>query len=110
MTLLIKEEIKTPWTVVKLSGKIDVITAPELEEVLNRCYHEGKSDVAIDFQEVDYLSSSGIRVLLIQHKKYAESNRKFNLVTIPSHILEIIQLAGFNTVFSIRDRLTDISV
>lgn len=108
MSLLVKEEIKSPWTILHLKGKLDVTNSSQLEEVFHRCFHEGKSDIAIDFEELTYLSSSGIRILLAQHKKFIEQNRRFVLCRIPAHILEIIELAGFDRVFFIQKTLSDL--
>ncbi|NBO24351.1 MAG: anti-sigma factor antagonist [Chlamydiae bacterium] len=101
MVLTIREEIKSPWTILYLSGKLDVLTAEFLEESLSKCFHEGKSDVAINFCSLSYLSSSGIRVLLLWHKKFYEQNRQILLIELPFHIAEIISLAGFDKVFKI---------
>jgi anti-sigma B factor antagonist len=108
VSLNIKEEIKTPWTILHLNGKLDVITSAMLDEALYKCFHEGKSHIAIDFSHLVYLSSSGIRVLLSQTKKFFEQKRRFALYALPEHIMEIIRLAGFDKVFVIAKEFKDL--
>lgn len=108
MSLTIKEEIKTPWTILHLSGKLDVITSASLDEALYKCFHDGKSHIALDLSHLAYLSSSGIRVLLSQNKKFFEQKRRFSLYGLPDHIMEIIRLAGFDKVFVIVKEFKDL--
>ncbi len=108
MVLVIKEAIQSNWTVLGLSGKLDVVTAPQLDETLNRLFHQGNLSIAIDLKELQYLSSSGIRILLGHYKKYKEAGRELVLMELPEHILEIIQLAGFNKVFRIVASLAEL--
>ncbi len=108
MALTIKEEIKSPWILIHLGGKLDVVTSPQLDEILYKCFQDSRAGVALDFSNLNYLSSSGIRVLLTQHRKFAEQERKFVLTALPAHIKEIIRLAGFDKVFTIVEELNEI--
>lgn len=108
MALTIKEEIKAPWIIIQLGGKLDVVTSPQLDEALYKCFQGSKSDIVLDLSGLNYLSSSGIRVLLTQHRKFTDQKRKFVLLSLPPHIKEIIRLAGFDKVFSIVEDLKEI--
>ncbi len=99
MALEIFEEIRTPWTILHLNGKLDAVTSIQLDEALFKCVHDGKSHIAIDCAQLQYISSSGIRVFLSYHKKLLEKQRQFVLVGLAGHLLEIIKLAGFDRVF-----------
>ena len=77
------------------------MSSQQLDDFLNKCFFEGKSHVALNFENVNYLSSSGLRVLLLFHKKFRELDRNFELIQLPKHIYEIITVAGFDKVFSV---------
>ena len=108
MALTIKEEIKSPWIIIHLGGKLDVVTSPQLDEALYKCFQDSKADIVVEFSNLNYLSSSGIRVLLSQHRKFTEQKRRFILMALPSHIKEIIRLAGFDKVFTLVEELKEI--
>jgi anti-sigma B factor antagonist/stage II sporulation protein AA (anti-sigma F factor antagonist) len=99
--LEIKEQIKSPWTILSLNGKLDALTAASVEEALFKCFQDGNTHVILNFHGLAYLSSAGLRILLSHTKKFKSANRKLILVEIPSAIMEVIQLAGFEKVFSI---------
>ena len=66
MELEIKKENGT--LIIKIIGKIDTMTAPKLEEEISKNF-DGVSEVIFNFEEVKYMSSSGIRVLVGTSKK-----------------------------------------
>ena len=52
----------------KIEGRLDTVTAPNLENQINELNVNG---VVLDLENLEYISSAGLRVLLSKHKKYA---------------------------------------
>ena len=76
-----------------LSGRLDTTTAPQLEAELEECL-AGVTDLFFDFAELEYISSAGLRVLLIAQKKM---NKQGDMVirNVSEMIQEIFEVTGF---------------
>ena len=84
---------------VALAGRLDTITAPGLLELYRKAESKGGyDDICIDMKELEYISSAGLRVLLIMRKALTDSN-SFNLINMNDSVKEIIETTGFDTIF-----------
>jgi anti-sigma B factor antagonist len=84
---------------VKLAGRLDTTTAPELEVALKDSY-AGVEKLVLDFAELEYLSSAGLRVLLGAQKTM---NKQGEMVVknVNDTIDEIFEITGFADVLTI---------
>ena len=82
-----------------LTGRLDTTTAPQLEVELETIYPE-VTDLTLDFQNLEYISSAGLRVLL---KAQKTMNRKgcMKLTHVPDSILEVFDITGFTDFLTI---------
>jgi len=79
---------------VKIQGRMDTITAPELLEEFKKA--EGKVDaIKIDVSDMPYVSSAGLRVLLIMYKSLNDKS-KFELTGVRPQVKEIFETTGFD--------------
>ena len=87
-------------TVIKVEGRLDTITAPELEKTING---EGESlkNLVLDFNGVDYISSAGLRVLLSAQKKMNVQG-SMELVNVSEPVMDIFEMTGFAEILVIR--------
>ena len=87
-------------TVFKLEGRLDTVTAPELEQVIN---NEGESleNLVLDFSGINYISSAGLRVLLGAQKKMNVQG-SMELVNVNENIMDIFEMTGFADVLVIK--------
>ncbi len=84
---------------IKISGGIDTLTAPELEQTFKEI--EPQADkVIFDMKEVDYISSAGIRVLVYVHRAMS-SKDGLVLRGLNKNVSTIISLTGFDKVLTI---------
>ena len=90
------EENKLTLTV---QGRVDSLSAPELEAVLDESL-EGVEELVFDFSELEYISSAGLRVLLTSYKKMAEQGT-MKITNINEVIREIFEVTGFADIFTI---------
>ena len=85
---------------VNVSGRLDTTTAPELEKALSTQL-EGIESLTLDFAELAYISSAGLRVLLALQKTM---NRQGQMVVthVNDNIMEVFDVTGFVDVLTIR--------
>ena len=85
---------------VKVSGRLDTTTAPELEDDLKASL-EGIEDLTMDFSDLEYISSAGLRVLLSAQKIM---NKQGSMVVtgVNSTIMEIFEATGFSDILTIQ--------
>ena len=77
---------------VVVSGRVDTVTAPELESGV-KPYLEGITELVLDFKEVNYVSSAGLRVLLSLHKIMMKqgSMRLIHVNDVVSDVFEVMR-------------------
>jgi anti-sigma B factor antagonist len=94
-------ETKNADTVVlQIEGRLDTNTASSFEEKLMDLISENKNRIIVDFSDLDFISSSGLRVLLMAGKKVKTTNGKLGLCSLKDHIKEVFDVAGFTMLFS----------
>jgi anti-anti-sigma factor len=82
-------------------GNIDLATAPQFQEKLMPLMSAGSDDaqsVVLDFSSVDYISSAGLRVLMIAAKEARKSGRKIAVAALQPIVREIFQISRFTEV------------
>ena len=84
-----------------LKGRLDASTSKGLEEKLVALTEGGEKRLVVDFSQLDYISSSGLRVLLVAAKSLTKANGKIVLSSLKDHIKEIFDMTGFSSIFPI---------
>lgn len=87
--------------VLTLSGELDTAAAQELEKAIQPLYDCKDKDIIVDCAELEYIASSGLRVLLALLKKARENGGSVKLRNVGEVILEVFNLTGFDTLFEI---------
>ena len=82
-----------------LEGRLDTVTAPDLEKVLNESL-SGMEELILDFSELEYISSAGLRVLLSAQKVMNRQGR-MTLRHVNETIMEIFEVTGFSDILTI---------
>ena len=83
----------------EISGRIDTKTAPKLEDCLS-AELEGVNMLIIDLKDVEYISSAGLRVLLIAQKKMNRQG-EMKVLNVNNDIMEIFNVTGFSDILTI---------
>lgn len=83
-----------------LEGRLDTTTAPELDEVLKGSL-DGVTELTMDLEKLEYLSSAGLRVLLSAQKTM---NKQGSMVVknVNETIMEIFEITGFSDILTIQ--------
>ena len=79
---------------VTIEGSIDTVTAPELEQQLLAQW-DGASRLVLNFAQVDYVSSAGLRVILKSQKHMAKAG-KMILLNVSEDVMEVFEMTGFD--------------
>ena len=97
--LNISKEIENTRAVLTLEGRLDTVTAPEMESVVVEIL-PGLTELILDFEKLEYISSAGLRVLLSAQKAMNRQG-KMKLCHVNETIMEIFEVTGFSDILTI---------
>jgi len=87
--------------IIRCTGRLDAISSPQLEAAMNKMVDEKHNEIAVDFNEIDYLSSAGMRLLLSMTKRLKTAGGHLALFSLHEDVIEIIRMAGFEHILNI---------
>jgi anti-sigma B factor antagonist len=94
-------------SMLKATGRVDSSTAPILGDAMNKIMDSGVFKIVFDMSELEYISSSGLRVIINTQKNCKRYNRgELVLASVPLKIYSALDLAGFLPFFKIIDDVT----
>jgi len=97
--MTINVENESVKTIVKVAGRLDTVTAPELEAKLKEVF-ENVSELVFDFSELDYISSAGLRVLLGAQKTMNKIG-SMKVKNVNPAVMEVFEITGFRDILNI---------
>ena len=83
---------------ISVSGRIDTVTAPELESSFQ---FGDATSVVLDLADVPYMSSAGLRLLLIAHKTMLGKGGEFLVANAPPAVKEVLDITGFSGILNL---------
>lgn len=86
--------------VLALDGRLDTTTAPQLQDVLIPLFDEAK-EIALDFTKISYVSSAGLRVLLMGQKTAKSKGALMTLCGVSAEVMEVFEMTGFSDMLTI---------
>ena len=84
-----------------VSGRLDADTTERFGDALNKCIEGGSHKIILDIAGVDYVSSVGLRALMVGAKKVAPLGGKIVLCAPHARVLKLLELAGFTSILPI---------
>ncbi|MBQ9673094.1 MAG: STAS domain-containing protein [Ruminococcus sp.] len=84
--------------VIMIEGRIDTNTSPDFEKEIENL--DGVSDLTLDFKDVAYISSAGLRVLLKAQKKMMV-NGEMKLINVNDYVMDVLVVTGFSDILTI---------
>lgn len=97
--------------VLELEGKLDTQNSPDAEEHLARLINAGEKRILVNLGKLDYISSSGLRVLLATAKHLRLTGGELRICSVNDFVKEVFEISGFATIFTIfsneKDALKD---
>ena len=85
---------------VAVEGRLDTVTAPDLEAELKSAL-DGAKELVMDFSKLEYISSAGLRVLLSAFKKMDGKGGKMKVTNINEMVREVLDVTGLMSVLTV---------
>ena len=101
MSMEITNRFENDVLVLGLDGRFDAHAAPRVEETFTTLFSQGATKVVVDFSAVGYLSSAGLRVLLVMIRKLKSAQGAIVLAGLQPHVKEVFDISGFTDLFTI---------
>ena len=101
MTISTKKESNA--LVLTVGGRMDAVTAPELEKSLSEFIVQGEKNFLINLSALDYISSAGLRSILACAKRLKEKDGKLVFSGLQGHVKEVFSISGFHRIFKAYD-------
>lgn len=86
------------------SGRLDTASSPNLENALSEKLTEDVLELTLNFEELEYLSSAGLRILLEAHKRMKKRNGRMVIYGANKDILQVFKITGFQDFLIIEQR------
>lgn len=96
----ITKKVEGEKLTVALEGRLDTLTAPELEESLSSAL-EGIKELVLDLSGLEYLSSAGLRVVLSTFKTVSAAEGKMTICNANEMVSKVFELTGFGSIIAI---------
>jgi anti-anti-sigma factor len=86
---------------IKISGRIDSITSGDLQTQLIAYLTNGAKRLAIDFSDVNYISSAGLRAILVIAKEIKKTDGGLVIYSMQNSIKDVFDMSGFSSIINI---------
>ena len=97
----IGQDVQGGLTVMRLEGKLDTVSSPEVQTAVMAALESADKGVVIDMSEVAYVSSAGLRVMLIGGKTAKAACKAFRLAGLKPAVAEVFKMSGFDRLLEI---------
>ena len=88
---------------ISIGGSLDAYSANDVESKLNSLIDAGQVRLVVSLDKLEYMSSSGLRVLLATLKKVRKQQGDIRLACLKPNIKEVFDISGFTQLFNISD-------
>ncbi len=103
----ITEEKQGGINIFKLNGRLDSNTSQGFEKKLFQAISDGSKTMVVDFKDLDYISSAGLRVILKATKAIKREDGRIMLCSMQDYVKEVFEIAGFDSFLPIVATMDD---
>lgn len=93
--------------IIKPVGRLDSMTSPDFEESIGKYLKSPNCNLLLDFDDLDYISSAGLRVVLNAAKVFRGANWQFAACNMQDHVREVFEISGFDSFITIYDSVEE---
>lgn len=86
---------------VRIAGNLDTQTAPVAQEQLMQLIDDGATKILVDFEDLNYISSSGLRMLLVAFKRLEGTSGQLRICNPNTMVRDVFETSGFLEIFSV---------
>lgn len=94
ITIKISKAISNQNIFFTISGRLDTLTTPQLEDEIKNTSFENTENVILNMSELEYISSLGLRVILSLYKLLKKQNSELKIINVSNSIMELFSMAG----------------
>jgi len=87
--------------ILAFQGNLDTNTSPDAENEINGLIEAGAQKLLVNFENLDYISSAGLRILLATAKKLKASQGDLKICCLNETVQEVFDISGFATILSV---------
>ncbi|MDZ4731923.1 MAG: STAS domain-containing protein [Xanthomonadales bacterium] len=103
------EQLREDKLILRPTGWLDSTNSQEFGQQLNAKAESGVEHLVLDFTDLEYISSAGLRTLLEAARIIKARNAKLSLCALNTQVWEVFDISGFSTIFSIHTSADAIS-
>jgi anti-anti-sigma factor len=100
--MLITKSVKNNIVILSIVGNMDTQHSVQLSDELDKVFSEGSFNIYLDMKGLNYISSSGLRVLLAGQKRASELGTKLVLLGVNESVKEVFTITGFSDILTIQ--------
>jgi anti-sigma B factor antagonist len=102
------EDKENGISIFKLNGRLDSNTSQGFEKKIFQAITDGSKHMVIDFKDLDYISSAGLRVILKATKALKREDGRIMLCSMQDYVKEVFEIAGFDSFLPIVPNIEDV--
>jgi anti-anti-sigma factor len=87
--------------IVSVEGRIDTISAPEFQDRMEVLLDQNEKGIIMDFERLEYVSSAGLRSILIVAKKVKSSGGRFSCCSLQDMVRKVFDISGFTAMLPV---------
>lgn len=85
---------------IAIEGRVDTVTSPDLQNAILKAFQKSNK-LILDFEKCEYISSAGLRALLIGQKTATSKNGFMKLIKVSEIVLSVFEVTGFESILTI---------
>jgi len=103
----LQTKIENNAIVVTISGRLDAVTAPEYEKKIRELIESGNIYMVVDFEHLDYISSAGLRGLLVMVKLLNAKGGRVCLANVNGNVHSVFDMCGLTALFKMENSVAE---
>jgi anti-anti-sigma factor len=88
-------------SILSFTGNLDTSSSPDAENTINGLIDDGGKKLLIDFENLDYISSAGLRILLATSKRLGREGGTLRICGLNATVREVFDISGFATILNV---------
>ncbi len=97
----VEQETRGKVLLLRIIGRLDALSSEATEKRVLAIIRKDDLNVLLDFTEVSYLSSAGMRMLLAVFKRVREHSGKLAVCSVDDGVMDVLKMSGFDEVFAV---------
>jgi anti-anti-sigma factor len=103
----ITQKDKNGIIALSISGRLDAVSAVDADKEFTKALDGDTDKMLVNLQGLEYISSAGLRVLLVVAKRMQQKGGKVCLCCLADNVKEVFEISGFSSIFKIFDSEDD---